>query len=143
MVHTSRRNRHDLVPPWQTDFPRRDGRACRDQLAGSRVPRDRRPAAMGSVGWKPEKLHRNDARRGNCTHAVSPPSVYHSGLSQAPHPMHRRRFPFSAPPMSDKGRKFLGRQGESFNARMTCLKVVASDCEECFMVTPVSQKRMY
>ena len=61
------------------------------------APRPLPPAAMGSVGWKPEKLHRNDARRGYCPRAVSPPSVYHSGLSQAPHPMHRRRFPFSAP----------------------------------------------
>ena len=33
----------------------------------------------------------------NCPrNAVSPPSVCLSGLSQAPHPMHRRRFPFPA-----------------------------------------------
>ncbi len=43
-------------------------------------------------------------KKGNCPrNAVSPPSVYLSGLSQAPHPMHRRRFPFSAPPMSEEG----------------------------------------
>ena len=42
-------------------------------------------------------------------HAVSPPSVYLSGLSQAPHPMHRRRFPFSASADVWKGVEALGR----------------------------------
>ncbi len=41
----------------KTDFPR-SGRVTR--------PRDRHHADMGSVGWKPEKLHRKDARRGHC-----------------------------------------------------------------------------
>lgn len=44
-----------------------------------------------------------DAQKGNCPYAVLPPSVYLSGLSQAPHVMHRRRFSFSAPPMSEEG----------------------------------------
>lgn len=38
-----------------------------------------------------------DAQKGNCPRtAVSPPSVYLYGLSQAPLAMHRRRFPFPA-----------------------------------------------
>ena len=42
--------------------------------------------------------------------AVSPPSVCLSGLSQAPHPMHRRGLSFSASPMSGTGRMPLGRR---------------------------------
>ena len=39
-----------------------------------------------------------DAQKGNCPRtAVSPPSVYLYGLSQAPLAMHRRRFSFPAP----------------------------------------------
>ena len=40
--------------------------------------------------------------------AVSPPLMYLSGLSQAPHLMHRRRFRFPPPPMSERSESFEG-----------------------------------
>ena len=53
---------------------------------------------MGRVRWKPEKLHWKGAQNGTAVQrAVSPPLMYLSGLSQAPHLMHRRRFSFPAP----------------------------------------------
>ncbi|MBR3777463.1 MAG: hypothetical protein IKL02_07720 [Kiritimatiellae bacterium] len=68
----------------KTDFPRRSGFA-------KPFPRtwDASDGSLRNFTGKTQK-------KGNCPHnAVSPPSVYLSGLSQAPHPMHRRRFPFS------------------------------------------------
>ena len=60
---------------------------------------------MGRVRWKPEKLHRKDAQKRYClAKAVLPPLVYLSGLSQAPHLMHRRRIPFPAPPIETRER---------------------------------------
>lgn len=48
-----------------------------------------------------------------CPCAVSPPSVYLYGLSQAPLAMHRRRFSFPAPADVWKGRKLTGRHGRT------------------------------
>ena len=52
-----------------------------------------------------------DAQKGNCPRtAVSPPSVYLYGLSQAPLAMHRRRFSFPAPTDYKTERKLIGRR---------------------------------
>ena len=86
-------------------------RVPRDRTVG-RSPRDRRPlrsweASRESLRNFTGKTH----RRVTALKCSLPPSVYLSGLSQAPHVMHRRRFPFSAPPMSGRERKLLGKQG--------------------------------
>ena len=63
-----------------------------------------------------------DAQKGNCPRtAVSPPSVYLYGLSQAPLAMHRRRFSFPAPADYKTERKLLGKRGvERCLAHVTC-----------------------
>ena len=96
------------ISPWQTDFPRRDGCASRGQLVGTPrrgvrigravAPRPLPPlrpweASDGSLRNFTEKTHEEDT----VLKTVSPPLMYLFGLSQAPHPMHRRRFSFSAP----------------------------------------------
>ncbi len=53
------------------------------------------------------KTHRKALQ---CHNAVSPPLMYLSGLSQAPHVMHRRRFSFPAPADYKTERKFRGRR---------------------------------
>ena len=88
-----------------------DRRGKQISRAGRRrtVAKTLRPweASDGSLRNFARKTH----RRVTALRCSLPPSVYLSGLSQAPHPMHRRRFPFSAPPMSGRERKLLGRQG--------------------------------
>ena len=60
------------------------------------------------------KTHRRDAPS-RCSLS---PSVYLSGLSQAPHVMHRRRFSFSVHPMSDRGKR--KQEGECLNGKDNC-----------------------
>jgi len=88
-------------------MPRREGAiriAAAKQISRAGNGRARSPSAPPSLRtWdaSQESLRNyacKDAQKGNCPRtAVSPPSVYLYGLSQAPLAMHRRRFSFSAP----------------------------------------------
>ena len=105
IISSSRRNGSSFEPPRQNRIPAREGR---------------RPVAwnadMGRVRWKPEKLHWKGAQNGTAVQrAVSPPLMYLSGLSQAPHLMHRRRFSFPAP--TDVWKQ--GKKEDSLHCKLT------------------------